>query len=58
METERVQVDDVHEIVNKYIVLKEFSRVSFISTLYRMARAWILVLPGSVLLKSFSGKLL
>ena len=58
METERVQVDDVHGIVNKYIVLKEFSRVSFISTLYRMARAWILVLPGSVLLKSSSGKLL
>ena len=57
METERVQVDDVHEIV-KYIVLKEFSRVSLISTLYRMARAWILVLPGSVLLKSSSGKLL
>ena len=39
METERVQVDDVHEIVNKYIVLKEFSRVSLISTLYRMALA-------------------
>ena len=39
METERVQVDDVHEIVNKYIVLKKFSRVSLISTLYRMALA-------------------
>ena len=39
METERVQVNDVHEIVNKYIVLKEFSRVSLISILYRMALA-------------------
>ena len=58
METERVQVDGVNDIVNKFIVLKEFSRVSLISTLYRMARAWILVLPGSVLLKSSSGKLL